>query len=806
MAALRRSEAWRQALQHENGPARRKRLAHGSRFWAGMCVAVIACAASAVWFHRWGILSTFRLGEGLQGRKWGPDIAPRMYAVDLAVFKRTSVPSLASAFVQLKRDAATNTFLAAAAQEGLTREGLEMMNARFKQFLRAMREQGMSRTDASAKYLNRTMLVGTPQQFRTLLVGGGVSSVRSLLDIGSGQGAVTASLAEAMGLNATQVTAMESSSPLRHQLAQAGYHTISGFTELAGHGFGAVAVLNVLDRCDDPSGLLRAAVDALEPHGFLLVATVLPFCGKVYIGKKGETHAHRPPSKPLALPPGARCGSDPFEKNVASFAAYALSGLPLRIVAWTRVPYLSSGGAQQSHYMLDNALFLLRKAAGGAVERPRNVGQPVASARLDASPLPRSALPTHTLPSPAATNFGMEAFTRWWRQSIPSDRTGPCASSREGKRLRWLAKEVQRIRGPKGWGDVLDAGTGQSSICWLVRQRPCQSVTGVTAVATGGIYGHASLQDAVRATVKGQADAPAVRVLLGNWRNSSLLLHSNSVRSHQKLARTHACSCARVHTLRARAFVFGTVTRWCSGYQPGMMLCPLALADCCAALESYNYYKRALCCVVMLTNRLLASPGCSSAHEHPPACPDFLACGQTREPQQFDVVLIDYLLAAVHMHWPFAEDEVLWRVLQAVRPNGGLALLTGIEPYELVLDPANPEDEAVLEVEALGDAAALLANRRSYREVPQEWVLRQVGRLEGFRVLASESFPMSITSKSLRSQLSFARREAHFVADGALRQALLASVRRLETLVKAQATRIQGRTRGTSYAIVVQRD
>ena len=100
------------------------------------------------------------------------------------------------------------------------------------------------------------------------------------------------------------------------------------------------------------------------------------------------------------------------------------------------------------------------------------------------------------------------------------------------------------------------------------------------------------------------------------------------------------------------------------------------------------------------------------------------------------MVLIDYLLAAVHRHWPYAEEEVhyhgslsactstlqaahcalrsalctlhslpargyrratpcvpqvLWRVLRTVRPPsgsspGGIALFTGIEPYETTLD------------------------------------------------------------------------------------------------------------------------
>ena len=35
--------------------------------------------------------------------------------------------------------------------------------------------------------------------------------------------------------------------------------------------------------------------------------------------------------------------------------------LPLRVVAWTRVPYLSTGTTEQSYYHLDNALIVLRR-------------------------------------------------------------------------------------------------------------------------------------------------------------------------------------------------------------------------------------------------------------------------------------------------------------------------------------------------------------------------------------------------------------------------------------------------------------
>ena len=173
-------------------------------------------------------------------------------------------------------------------------------------------------------------------------------------------------------------------------------------------------------------------------------------------------------------------------------------------------------------------------------------------------------------------------------------------------------------------------------------------------------------------------------------------------------------------------------------------------------------------------------------------------------------MLVDYVLAAVHMHWPYAEEEVLWRVLSAVKP-GGLALVTGIEPYEIDIHPDDgarrgatarerAADSTVLDIEALGDATALLARRRSYRELPQAWVERELRR-GGVKVLASHTFPMVLTSESLTSQLEFAKSEADKVPDGELRKALVARAARLQSEARA----LRGHRRARNYALVVQR-
>jgi hypothetical protein len=202
---------------------------------------------------------------------------------------------------------------------------------------------------------------------------------------------------------------------------------------------------------------------------------------------------------------------------------------------------------------------------------------------------------------------------------------------------------------------------------------------------------------------------------------------------------------------------------------------------------------------------------------------------------RYDVVLVDYLLAAVNMHWPYHEEAVLERVLGTVAPRGGLALITGMQPYDLTLDASGKHagDAAILAVEALGDAAATLAGRRSYRELPlqvlrrhlarspasrrhllicavraaaAQWVLRQVERLPlGFRVVATREFDVALTADSLQRQLDFARGEAQHVADGELRRALEARASRLLAQVgKLGKSELQRRAR--SYAVVLRRE
>ena len=143
-----------------------------------------------------------------------------------------------------------------------------------------------------------------------------------------------------------------------------------------------MALLNVLDRCDEPLRLLDAALNAMRPDGVLLLATVLPFCPMVYEAVFGKVGAHRAPKRPLRLPAALQCrmvklgkegdqyildesalDKSRFAEHISGFVAATIGALPLRVAAWTRVPYLSSGTIDKAYYHLDNAFLVLRRTA-----------------------------------------------------------------------------------------------------------------------------------------------------------------------------------------------------------------------------------------------------------------------------------------------------------------------------------------------------------------------------------------------------------------------------------------------------------
>eukprot|EP00931_Biecheleriopsis_adriatica_P019781 TRINITY_DN13389_c0_g1_i2.p1 TRINITY_DN13389_c0_g1~~TRINITY_DN13389_c0_g1_i2.p1 ORF type:complete len:407 (+),score=56.87 TRINITY_DN13389_c0_g1_i2:34-1254(+) len=281
---------------------------------------------------------------------------------------------LHTTFLQSYKDEATEEFLATCRNEFSTWTGrwATAVKSKLSRFLQSV--CGWSRTDVSGALRMADMFVASPTQLRKLLQTASLKGsvrrpLKSMLDIGAGNGVVTDIFSSALGQAAAQVTAVETSSPLRRALLAKGYQAISSLEELPKPGkFDVITLLNVLDRCDAPDDLLKAALDRLSVDGLLFVATVLPFCDKVHEGKVGKIGHGRAPRKPLRVLSAGRCKKQnpPFELAASAFAAAAFDRHGLEVIAWTRLPYLCSGDKNKAWYSLTNALFLLRHIPEGA--------------------------------------------------------------------------------------------------------------------------------------------------------------------------------------------------------------------------------------------------------------------------------------------------------------------------------------------------------------------------------------------------------------------------------------------------------
>jgi SAM-dependent methyltransferase len=151
------------------------------------------------------------------------------------------------------------------------------------------------------------------------------------------------------------------------RLKARGYHAMQTLSiapqELArrnaGGFYDCVACLNVLDRCDRPITMLRQIHRILRPgSGKLLLSLVLPFDPFV---EDGRLEKQREPSEQVQC---VQCAQS-FEESANLLAAHLLEPLGFTVLALARVPYLAEGDLDQSHYELDNCVFVLRREVTG---------------------------------------------------------------------------------------------------------------------------------------------------------------------------------------------------------------------------------------------------------------------------------------------------------------------------------------------------------------------------------------------------------------------------------------------------------
>ena len=157
-----------------------------------------------------------------------------------------------------------------------------------------------------------------------------------------------------------------------------GFTVADSLEEIADNSIHVGALLNVLDRCDNPIDLVRAMLQKLRQAtseqydgGYLMIGIVMPFKGGQVLegtwGNDGKSASRRPRNR-LVLPSitatKKRKGWTEFQ--AAHFYAGLLHHIPqLEVVRWTRLPYVSIGGIQFTHSTLDMVLMVLRRPRSG---------------------------------------------------------------------------------------------------------------------------------------------------------------------------------------------------------------------------------------------------------------------------------------------------------------------------------------------------------------------------------------------------------------------------------------------------------
>jgi SAM-dependent methyltransferase len=176
----------------------------------------------------------------------------------------------------------------------------------------------------------------------------------SLLDIGAGNGDVTAAIAPLFD----RVCVLEASRWARYRLKRRGFWVDTydvAKQGIRGGPYDVIALLNVLDRTELPLTLLEQIRRGMSDTTQLLLSIPLPYRPHSYRGAMSREPVERLPI----------VGSN-FSDALLRLVQQLLLPLGFSIARMTRLPYVSGGDAEVAMTALDAAVVVCRKANGGA--------------------------------------------------------------------------------------------------------------------------------------------------------------------------------------------------------------------------------------------------------------------------------------------------------------------------------------------------------------------------------------------------------------------------------------------------------
>lgn len=228
-----------------------------------------------------------------------------------------------------------------------------------------------SHTDVNALLNTGNMFVFSKQQLHILL-DKYITQLRQtynnicLLDIGAGSGNVTAQFATlvdtiyvnevsqymiqvlqtkqyiAYTYSSTDVKYIINDMQQRSKQQQSSPHIIS--------------ILNVLDRCNEPLTLLKQIYQYTNYDTILLIALVLPY--KPYV-ENNDGSWTEPTEQLIDNKYNICCAS--FEDSIQLLFEHVFSVIGYDILTVSRLPYISAGDNVKPFYVLQDAVFVLRK-------------------------------------------------------------------------------------------------------------------------------------------------------------------------------------------------------------------------------------------------------------------------------------------------------------------------------------------------------------------------------------------------------------------------------------------------------------
>ncbi|XP_064611138.1 protein-L-histidine N-pros-methyltransferase-like [Liolophura sinensis] len=245
-------------------------------------------------------------------------------------------------FIRFHQDTETELFL-----ENCYQKSDWVFTQVLHSILRSVLSWFMSSTSING-YLDRgSMFVFSHSHFQQLL---GITDHwkgDNLLDLGAGDGKIT----QIMGTYFANVYATEASSTMITRLQERGFQVLG--IEAWGNGtlqYDLIGCLNLLDRCDKPISILHSIRSSLTPGiGRVIIATVLPF--KPYVETGTDDHI---PTENIRLE------GQSFEEQVTCLVRHVFEPAGFELERFTRLPYLCEGDLQQSFYVLDDAVFVLK--------------------------------------------------------------------------------------------------------------------------------------------------------------------------------------------------------------------------------------------------------------------------------------------------------------------------------------------------------------------------------------------------------------------------------------------------------------